>query len=309
MKTNKSILKKFLTVVLLLGATQVMGQDAAQATPGFQITLSTLIYVFASILLVIAIAIWRIANHLKKYIRNEFASEEEQSRSSWERIFQLKSLKSDKDTVIDHPHDGIYELDNPPPPWFMWLFYLTVLFAVVYYVRFTFTDYGYTQADEYNKEVELAMADQESRLEKEGNAIDENTVTLLTDEVSLAKGKSIFDGNCAICHGNYGQGATGPNFTDNYFLHGGSIKDLYKTIKYGVVEKGMISWQSQLSPQAIQLVASYVKSFQGTTPPVPGKDPQGELYVEGDDASGDAAAPSDSTANQTDSTANDAGAQ
>lgn len=281
MEKNKN-LKIWGTLFLLLATPLVFGQDAPAAaeSSSFQITLATLLYVFGSILLVIAIAIWRIAVHLKKYIRQEFKTEEEEDRTFWEKIFQLKSTSTDRDTIIDHPHDGIYELDNPAPPWFMWMFYLTIIFAVVYFIRFNFTDWGYTQAEEYIEEVKLAETEQAANLEKAGNAIDENSVEFLTDEATIAKGKAIFDGNCQVCHGQYGQGAVGPNFTDAYYLHGGSIKDIFKTIKYGVVEKGMQAWAQQLSPVAMQQVASYVKSLKGTKPPVEGKEPQGTLYDE-----------------------------
>ncbi|KAA3624060.1 MAG: acyl carrier protein [Bacteroidetes bacterium] len=113
-------------------------------------------------------------------------------------------------------------------------------------------------------------------LEQSG-IIDENNVVLLTDAASLARGKEIFEANCAACHGTKGGGAVGPNHTDNYWIHGGSIQDVFKTIKYGVQEKGMISWQNQLRPEDIQKVASYVLSLQGTNPPN-AKAPEGEFY-------------------------------
>ena len=270
----------FLTLFLVAFAANA--QDVPPE-PGsaYQITLLTVIYIFGIILLFIAGALWRISTHLRRYMQKEFKGKEVVAkRSWWERTFQFKSVSTDKDTMINHPHDGIYELDNPPPPWFMFLFYITIVVAVVYYIRFTFTDSGQTQIEEYQKEMQDAEGVQETRLESSGVKIDETTVEYLVDEESLSTGKAIYDGNCKICHGDYGQGAIGPNFTDDYYMHGGSIQDIFKVIKYGVVEKGMISWESQLGPESIQKVASYIKSLQGTTSPLPGKEAQGELYVE-----------------------------
>jgi len=281
MKTNNKLNKIGGILVLLFVGFGAFAQDGAEASTGIQITLATLIYGSCILLLMIAIAIWMIARHLKLYMNKEFAHlKPSGGRSWWERTFQVKPTTSDKDTMIDHPHDGIYELDNPAPPWFMMLFYITIVIAAIYYIRFTFTDSGYTQVEEYEQEMLAAKGDQDKRLESTGNVVDENTVQYLTDEAALEKGKAIYDGNCKICHGDYGQGAIGPNFTDDYFIHGGSIQDIFKVIKYGVVEKGMISWESQLGPESMEKVASYIKNLQGKSSPVPGKEAQGELYVE-----------------------------
>ena len=100
----------------------------------------------------------------------------------------------------------------------------------------------------------------------------------LASESDLASGKKIYTMHCVACHGTLGEGGVGPNFADEYWIHGGSIKDLFKVIKYGVPEKGMISWQTQLRPREMQEVSSYILQFQGTNPPN-AKAPQGEKYV------------------------------
>jgi cytochrome c oxidase cbb3-type subunit 3 len=107
--------------------------------------------------------------------------------------------------------------------------------------------------------------------------VDEKSVVTLTDEAALDKGKTIFISYCAACHGTQGEGGVGPNMTDNYWIHGGDIKDLFRVVKYGVPEKGMISWKSQLSPVQMQQVSSYILTLVGTNPPNQ-KEPQGELY-------------------------------
>lgn len=116
-------------------------------------------------------------------------------------------------------------------------------------------------------------------MEKAGAGIDENSVTLLTDKAGVGAGMKIFQEKCTACHGAEGGGAVGPNLTDDFWLHGGSVQDVFKVIKYGVPEKGMISWEKQLSPTDIQKVASFVLSLKGTKP-ANAKEPQGELVVE-----------------------------
>lgn len=294
MKKYNAAIRMITLSMLLLGSFAAGAKDVAQeASQAFQITLATIIYVFTFILLMIGLSLWLIARHLKRFMKQEFAdrAKAQDEPGFWTRFFQIRPSKTDKDHMINHPHDGIYELDNPAPPWFMFLFYATIAFGVIYYVRFTFSDSGYTQMEEYEAEMKEAKGSQTEKLATEKNVIDENSVVYLQDEASLAKGKSIYDGNCKLCHGDKGEGKIGPNFTDDYFMYGGSIQDIFKIIKYGVVEKGMVPWGAQLGPEGMQQVASFVKSLQGTDPGVPGKEPQGEKYTETNNtAAGDTAA-------------------
>jgi cytochrome c oxidase cbb3-type subunit 3 len=110
-------------------------------------------------------------------------------------------------------------------------------------------------------------------------AIDENTLTYSPDEVILTNGKKVFTANnCGSCHRNDGGGnAIGPNLTDAYWIHGGSIRNIFVTINKGVVEKGMPAWGKAMSPSDVRNVAFYIMSLQGTNPPNP-KAPQGELF-------------------------------
>jgi cytochrome c oxidase cbb3-type subunit 3 len=172
----------------------------------------------------------------------------------------------------DHEYDQIRELDNPPPPLFNYVFYGTIAFSLIYLVYFHLLD-GPLMKEEYENEVRLAAL-QRKQMQ---NLVDENTVGQLTESSELAAGKDIYLQNCTSCHGQVGEGLVGPNLTDAYWLHGGSIKDVFKTIKYGVPEKGMIPWQSQLSPSQMAQVASYILSLQGSNPPN-AKQPEGELF-------------------------------
>jgi cytochrome c oxidase cbb3-type subunit 3 len=195
-----------------------------------------------------------------------------------QRLTASVPVEKEKDVLLDHDYDGITELDNQLPPWWKFLFYFTIVFAIVYMLYFHVFNIGNLQEEEYAAEVKQFEI-QQTALQKTSVMINENTVTILTDAGSLFSGKEIFTKNCAACHGNYGEGLVGPNLTDDYWINGGSIKDIFKTIRDGVPEKGMISWKSQLNPKQMQEVGSYIKSLYGTNPPN-AKPPQGEKYVE-----------------------------
>ena len=186
--------------------------------------------------------------------------------------YDTDDLTGDK-LLAGHDYDGIQELDNKLPKWWLWLFYVTIIFAAIYVLRYHVTGWGPLQEEEYS----IAMADAKMKYAKSGNqnVMDASTVTLLSDEASMTAGKVIYDKSCAVCHLADGQGLVGPNMTDEYWIHGCSINDLFNIIVVGVPEKGMISWESQLNPQQIQQVASYILSMQGSNPPNP-KEPQGE---------------------------------
>ncbi len=187
-------------------------------------------------------------------------------------------IEREQEIMLDHDYDGIRELDSKIPPWFSWLFILTIIFAVYYMFQYHVFGSGQVMQEEYNAEVNKASVEKEA-LMKSGALVNEETVKLLTDAADLQKGKEIFEANCIACHASDGGGIVGPNLTDKYWIHGGGIKNVFKTIKYGVVEKGMISWQTQLNANQMQDVASYILSLQGTQPAAP-KAPEGEIWEE-----------------------------
>jgi cytochrome c oxidase cbb3-type subunit 3 len=189
------------------------------------------------------------------------------------------SIEKEKDIMFDHEYDGIRELDNDLPPWWKYGFYVTIVFAFIYLVHYHVTSTGDLQAKEYDKSVEAAKIAKEEYAKKAANNVDENSVTLLTDVAQIEKGKTIFMEMCSACHGRAGEGGIGPNLTDDYWIHGGSLKNIFSSIKYGWPEKGMKSWQSEYSPVEIQALTTYIKNLRGTNPPN-GKEKQGDLYVE-----------------------------
>jgi cytochrome c oxidase cbb3-type subunit 3 len=200
-----------------------------------------------------------------------------------------------------HNYDGIRELDNNLPPWWTAMFYISIIFAVGYLYYYHLGGDGISAKEAYEQEMHQAEVDKKLQL----NTVDINdaNVVALTDESDLSVGKGIFMNNCISCHGPQAQGMAGlgPNLTDDYWIHGGGIHNVFKTITEGVPAKGMISWKNTLPPAAIQKVASYVLSLRGSNPPG-AKAPQGDLYVPEKDSTNNAAAKTDSTATAVDST-------
>ena len=279
-----------------------------------------------------------------------------------------KKIKND--VLLDHNYDGIQELDNDLPPWWLWLFYLTILWSFIYIIHYHVIGTGDSSEVEYLKEmnpnweeatskagfsieyrspfyngseeltplkrVQIALAQEKEAaiLLAEKKAMGETNVSIedigfneiiiaamntaspedlaklqtafpeiwdsyqkgdvsgesaevpaakepelvleaLTDAASLASGESIYMTNCATCHGKFGEGGIGPNFTDEYFIHGHTMGNMVTTINTGVPAKGMISWRGILNPQQIHEVTSYIQSLVGTNP-ANAKAPQGE---------------------------------
>jgi len=199
----------------------------------------------------------------------------------WNKLLELRPLSEEKKILIEHDYDGIQELDNPIPGWFMYLFYITIIFAIGYLLNYHVFHIGQLQYEEYKTEMVQADIAKKLYLSKAANQVDENTVKLVHDPVVIASGEAIFKQNCVPCHGDHAQGVVGPNLTDDYWLHGGKINDLFKTVKYGVLSKGMPTWEKVLSPKQISDVVNYVKSLHGSNPANP-KAPQG--VKETDDA-------------------------
>lgn len=200
-------------------------------------------------------------------------------RKWWEKINSFRPANEEANIDLGHDYDGIRELDNRLPPWWLYGFYLCILFAVIYLWRFEVSHSAPSSREELQIAMNEAAIDKEEYLKKAANIVDENTVTYLADAPSIDAGKKIFATTCIACHLADGGGSVGPNLTDKYWLHGGSIKDIFKTIKYGFPEKGMKSWKDDYSPVQIAQLAGFVKSLQGTKPEK-SKEQQGVLYEE-----------------------------
>ena len=218
----------------------------------------------------------------QSYLHNQLAKEK--SSFSWikrtyKKLLGSKPLEEEHEIVLDHNYDGIRELDNTLPPWWVYLFYATILFSVVYMFRFHIFG-GVDQEEEFEIAMEEARLQVEEYKRTAKDLIDVSTVELLTDPGDLASGKSVFEANCAVCHKVDAGGGIGPNLVDDYWISGGGIKNVFNTISEGGRDgKGMVSWKTTLKPSEMAQVASYILSLHGTTPMDP-KDPEGELWVD-----------------------------
>ena len=188
------------------------------------------------------------------------------------------AVEQEADLDLNHDYDGIRELDNVIPPWFTAAFILCIIFAAGYIYRYHVAKSAPMQLEE------LAIANQQAALAHEAylgtqqNNIDESNVSVMSGP-DLDAGKQTFTTLCAVCHKADGGGLVGPNLTDEYWIHGGALKDIFKTIKYGVPDKGMISWKQQLSPLQIAQVSNYIQTLKGTNPP-DAKAQQGVLFID-----------------------------
>ncbi len=305
MKIVEHILKKsirqskwMMTLSIIVLPALLNAQDATTpaSNPGFfeshpQLLLTLLIAMLAIVLVVLIF----LANALVKISREMVEKETQKTvevalfpflkgsglKGLWKKLNRAVPVTEEKDILFDHDYDGIRELDNQLPPWWKYLFYITILYAVVYFSIYHVFGIGKSSAEKYQASIEKAEKEAAEYRKQMAEDITPETVTVLKDEASLSEGKDIFLKNCLPCHGDKGQGIVGPNLTDQYWIHGGGIKNIFTTITNGVPEKGMISWKTQLSPKQIQKVASYVLSLQGTNPPN-AKEPQGELWTEGE---------------------------
>jgi cytochrome c oxidase cbb3-type subunit III len=169
--------------------------------------------------------------------------------------------------VLEHDADGIQELDNLLPRWWVWLFWGCNVFAIAYMLYYHTFALGDSQTAAYLKEAKAG-----EQIKNAALAAFESNLPMLapaTDESTLASGSQIFTTYCAPCHRADGGGLVGPNLTDDYWIHGGTYQDSLRTIINGVPEKGMITWRGVLKPNEVQAVASYIYKLRGSNPENP----------------------------------------
>ncbi|WP_196889701.1 cbb3-type cytochrome c oxidase N-terminal domain-containing protein [Aureivirga sp. CE67] len=203
--------------------------------------------------------------------------------SAWKRFLKAMTKANDLDRedeiLLDHDYDGIKELDNVLPPWWLYGFYITIIICVFYVGNIIFFG-AYNQDKEF--EEEMAKAEKEIAAYKEANP-NLFKVVRLTDAKDIEAGKKIFNANCAACHAVDGGGGIGPNLTDNHWVLGGGFNNIYNTITNGGRPgKGMIAWKNSLDQEQRQQVASYVLTLKGTKPANP-KEAEGDVWTGGDE--------------------------
>ncbi|SHJ35192.1 cytochrome c oxidase cbb3-type subunit 3 [Arenibacter nanhaiticus] len=190
-----------------------------------------------------------------------------------------KPVEEEAEIILDHNYDGIKELDNNLPPWWVYMFYASIIFGIVYMARYHIFN-GDNQDVEYEKEVAAAQIDIAEYKKNAKGLVDASTVEVLTEASDLKAGEAIYQSNCVACHMADGGGGIGPNLTDDHWIIGGGIKNIFSTISEGGrAGKGMIAWKQSLKPLEIAQVASYVYALHGQTPANP-KDPEGEIWTE-----------------------------
>jgi cytochrome c oxidase cbb3-type subunit III len=287
-----------ITLALSLGSLCTFAQEPAARSfwddplkdPMFPIYMVTTM-VFVVILLVMAVAITmiRVLNLFIREVARERATrlgmayvpEPNAWDKFWQRMNRSVPLQQEADIDMGHSYDGIRELDNHLPPWWKWLFYATIVWALVYVVVFHFSDTLPLSGEEYQQELAAAEAQaQRLKASQPQATIDEATLQFTSDAAIIDAGKNLFSAfNCGSCHRTDGGGnAIGPNLTDVYWLHGGDVKQVYASIKDGYVDKGMPAWGKSMSPKEVRDVAFFVMSLQGTNP-ANAKAPQGELFT------------------------------
>ncbi len=292
---NSGAIKTVIGILFLLSPALASAQDAAAPaaeTSSIAGLTSTTFYLLVSVIAIELLVVLLLGLFVMKFLSKQSihtasvaagtagaAAATAPTLSWWERFNGFRPVEQESNIDLGHDYDGIRELDNKLPGWWLWGFYLTIFVGIIYFYRYEISHTGLSSKQQYELAVKEAEEAQKAYLEKAGNKVDENTVTLLTDAASISAGKANFEKTCATCHGVNAQGNIGPNLTDDYWIHSGGIKDVFKTIKYGWPDKGMQSWKDQYSPMQIQQLASYIKSLRGSNP-AGAKEKQGELYKE-----------------------------
>jgi cytochrome c oxidase cbb3-type subunit III len=278
---------KAITSILILGcmlsSEEVLAQAPANAVSGTIPSLSSgLFYLLLSVIGFEMLIIIVLLNAIQLFIKKEkrISSKKQATPLAFlERLNASVTIEKEEEILFDHVYDGIRELDNDLPPWWKYGFYLTIVFAVSYLIHYHVTTTGDLQIAEYNKSMIMAKIAKEEFEKNNANNVNESNAVMLADKAEIAKGEAIFKESCFACHGKFGEGGVGPNLTDDYWLHGGGIKEVFASIKYGWPDKGMKAWQSDFSPVQIHQIASYIKTLRGTHP-ANAKEKQGDLYVE-----------------------------
>lgn len=279
-------LTKLIAVLTILSVPSLMLGAGGMNDSPFSINISNVALYF---LLAFDVFLFGIILYMKNLTRtiNNIGKTKEELKAKKVKKEKINFVQILTDTVpleyehmveTDHEYDGIRELDNNLPPWWKWGFYLSIFIGIVYLLNYHVFKTGDLQIEAYEKEMKQAEKDIQAYLKSQAMNVDENTVVTLTGAADIGAGEKLFMNYCKVCHGEKGEGLVGPNLTDKYWIYGGKINSIFKTIKYGA-ENGMKSWKDELNPIQIQQVASYIQSLQGTNPEN-AKDPQGELYIE-----------------------------
>ncbi|MCM5664213.1 cbb3-type cytochrome c oxidase N-terminal domain-containing protein [Galbibacter mesophilus] len=282
MRTLSSYLRVILILVIVFCAAEYF-IDSGDMPAFIKYPQVSIFLVLFAILLVAAEIVAASMKSLTTWLLTEEQLQQAQENSWYKNLMRkltkTKPIEEEDEIILDHNYDGIQELDNSLPPWWLYGFYASILFAFVYMLKYHVFN-GDSQKIEYEKEVAAAQIAIEEYKKTAVDLVDAKTVVALTEDGDIKKGAEIFKVNCVACHRADGGGAIGPNLTDDHWILGGGIKNIFHTISEGGRSgKGMIAWKQSLKPSEIQLVASYILTLHGTNPP-DGKAPEGDIWIE-----------------------------
>jgi len=185
-------------------------------------------------------------------------------------------MSDDKNLIEGHNYDGIQELDNPLPDWWLMTFLVTIMFAFFYFIHYEFSD-GQSISQELS--ADLATIESQKKSRPSPGDSEEDLKALLAQPAALEEGRAVFGAKCAACHGPQLQGLIGPNLVDDHWIHGkGSLVDIALVVRKGVLDKGMPTWDGLMKDSEIKAVTVFIASQKGSNPPNP-KAPQGEKIV------------------------------
>ncbi len=294
---NKAASKTAVTsllVILLLFSQNILAQvvvptDAVKVIPNYGGLSATTFYALVVVVITELVAIlflfFSIRRIYTELLPEKAAAAVKSSKmaalwSGLDKKFLTKAIpvEHEADALLDHDYDGIQELDNSLPPWWKYGFIITIGFAFVYLLNFHVWGNGKNPTEEYAAEMNQARIEKEAYEANNKDKIDESNVPM-ANEAGIKRGKEFYTANCVACHGTLGEGGAGPNLTDDYWLHKGSLSDIYHTLKVGYPDKGMQSWTIKFNPKEMSEIASFVKTLKGTNPPN-ARAKQGDLYVE-----------------------------
>lgn len=279
-------LTKLLIILVSLGATFFPGYSYGMSTPDptdpaeaaypWLLVEKFDLYVVIGIDLVLLIIVLYLKGLFNDFYYMVYPRKVKAAKESKKRAVKILvdsvPIEEESSILMEHEYDGIRELDNNLPPWWVWGFYASIVFAFIYIFNYHLFNTGDLQTEEYNKSMVQAQKEIDLYLKEAAMNVDESNVTLLTDQAVLGSGKQLFEANCTACHKD-GSGDIGPNLTDNFWLYGNDIKMVFGTIKNGT-SNGMPEHASKLNPVQLQQVASYVLSMKYK----PGKEPQGKEF-------------------------------
>lgn len=282
--------KAIKTIVLLLGFTFIghtllaaspapVAEEQTDPLPWLLIENSHL-YILVGFDLFLLMVVFYLKRLFKEFMNmtkpaEVIAQEEKEAKTVTKVLTDAVDIEDEHTILMDHEYDGIQELDNNLPPWWLWGFYISIVFAIIYLLNYHVFNVYDNSAVQYEKDMAAAQEKIDEYLEKMAMNVDENTVELLTDDGDLRQGAGLFKANCVSCHGPEGAGNIGPNLTDHVWIYGYDIKNVFKTVKYGT-SNGMPEHVKKLNPKQIQQVSSYVLSL----PEKEGKAAEGEIIEE-----------------------------